>query len=60
MTLDKEDIAAICDAMVPRLLEAIRDSNYPQPERDEFMVVLSTQGPIAAQLWQKNKMKRRI
>jgi hypothetical protein len=59
MTLDCDDIAAICDALLPRLVAEIRATNHPQPEQDAFMTVLATQGAQAAQQWQKNQMKRR-
>jgi len=59
MTLDREDINAICDALLPRLVAEIRAANKPQPVQDAFMTVLATQGPYAAKEWQKNQMKRR-
>jgi hypothetical protein len=57
--LSPETIAAICDALLPRLVAEIRAANNPQPEQDAFMTVLATQGPYAAQQWQKTQMKRR-
>jgi len=59
MTLDLDDIAAICDALLPKLVAEIRAAKNPQSEQDPFMTVLATQGPEAAHLWQKNQMKRR-
>jgi hypothetical protein len=59
MTLDRDDIAAICDALLPRLVAEIKAINNPLPEQDAFMTVLATQGAHAAHQWQKNQMKRR-
>ena len=59
MTLDREDIAAICDALLPKLVAEIKAANNPQSEQDAFMTVLATQGAQAAHQWQKTQMKRR-
>ena len=59
MTLDREDIAAICEALLPRLVAEIKAANNPLPEQDAFMTVLVTQGAQAAQQWQKAQMRKR-
>lgn len=59
MTLDHDDITAICDALLPKIVAEIRAVSNPQPEQDAFMAVLATQGAQVAHQWQKNQMKRR-
>ena len=55
MTLDAQDIAAICDALLPRLKAEILAAVSPTPTKDEQIKAMARDPELAKQLFKRSK-----